>query len=155
MVLSRSSFLDMVVSHRNFDDGPLSHANVLAGYLILISRFLEGHRYYYHDDNDGGGGDGSGVDAPEKLWTILNTDRISSKYYTDKYLMGQARLELIGNLTRFLGWSNSDCGDCFHHWVDNGRTSTSDTVALLGNKNVKKLRERMVELEGIWPPREE
>lgn len=120
-------FLDVIASHKNFDDGPLPHANVIHGYLILLSRFLREH---------------------PSSWTLLDMDSMLQKYNADDNALESVRREMIHNLANFLGWQHGECSDCFDAWVD----STTDAVALLGNPTVKKLMKQMVELEGVWPP---
>jgi hypothetical protein len=126
-VVLHRGFLDVIASHKNFDDGPLTHANVIQGYLILLSRFLEEH---------------------QKNWMLLDMDSILQKYNRDEMELERVRREMIYKLVDFLGWQEGECWDCFDAWVD----STSDAVALLGNPTVKKLMKQMVELEGVWPP---
>jgi hypothetical protein len=132
-VVLHRSFLDTVASHKNFDDGPLSHANVIQGYLILLARFLDYHR-----------------EQQQQLWTVLDTDKISAKFHEDVYELGRARKEMVHRLAEFLSWPELECPECFDSWID----STSDYVTLLGNVNVKKLTKQMAELEGVWPPQE-
>ena len=139
VVLSRS-FIDTVASHAQFDEGTMNHANILQGYLILLSNFLMRHRY--HSLPDG---------MVEKVWTVVDVDKLSSKQYQDKYIMGQEHLQLVRNLTSFLNWKDSECDDCFHHWVE----SNMESEKVLGKRNVERLMEMVGELEGIWPPREE
>lgn len=136
-VVLHRGFLETVASHKNFDGDALTHANVIHGYLILLGRFLDSHRYYNNAAQD------------EKLWTVFNTDAISAKYYSDNNELEKARQETINKLQQFLGWSTEvNWRDCFHSWVD----SSSNYVTLLGNKNVKLLTKQMEDLEEIWPP---
>lgn len=135
-VVLHRGFLETVASHKNFDGDALTHANVIHGYLILLSRFLDSHRYYNNVQD-------------EKLWSIFNTDAISAKYYHDNNELEKARQETINNLQKFLGWTTEvNWRDCFDSWVD----SSSEYVSVLGNKNVKLLTKQMNDLEAIWPP---
>eukprot|EP00804_Cyclotella_cryptica_P004438 CCRYP_006854-RA/>CCRYP_006854-RA protein AED:0.19 eAED:0.19 QI:302/1/1/1/0/0/2/234/337 len=145
LVLHRP-FLNTIASHKNFDSGPMVHANVVQGYLILLSRFLDTHRF---DKLTGG-----------KIWTLLHVDRISSKYYADtsgnhednslNSQLNEARNVMVRNLAMFLNWPQVECPNCFDSWVD----STTDYVKILGNFNVKKLTKQWEKLESIWPPQE-
>ncbi|KAL7519695.1 hypothetical protein ACHAWX_004452 [Stephanocyclus meneghinianus] len=138
-VVLHRPFLNTIASHRNFDSGPMAHANVVQGYLILLSRFLDAYRF---DKVTG-----------EKIWTLLHVDKISSNNDADPSLNNQqkeSRNVLIRNLAIFLDWPQVECPNCFDSWID----STTDYVKILGNFNVKRLTKQLKELDGIWPPQE-
>ncbi|KAL3805394.1 hypothetical protein HJC23_009101 [Cyclotella cryptica] len=141
IVLDRP-FLETIASHRTWDDGPIGHSNIIRGFLILLSRFLNAHRM----DHSSG----------EKVWTVVFVEKLSVKYRglwykrKDRRVAFEARKDMIRNVATFLGWPQLECKYCFNSWVESKTDHTKDFEPEL----LQKLTEHMESLQGIWPPDE-
>jgi hypothetical protein len=60
-------YLETIGSHPDYDSGPITHSNIIQGFLIIPSRFLNAHRY---DKLNG-----------EKVWSIFFMEELSAHFY--------------------------------------------------------------------------
>ena len=127
-------FLETIASHRDWDGGPLTHSNIIRGFMLMLRRFLDTHLY--------------DLVSGRKLWCLVCVERIMAKNYETKRDVIVARRHVLSYLTAFLDWPSGDCSHCFDNW----RESTKDPLVVLGEENVAPLMEHMKELEGVWPP---
>jgi hypothetical protein len=138
-VVLHRPYMEIIASHPNFDGGPRRHSVVISGFIILLSRFLAGHMYSIS----------LGGNVP--LWTILCTDRLSSRSFLTEGELHESRASVLRYVANFLGWPDSACPECFDDWVESEKRSSpresfGDEAAdeILGNARM---------LESIWPPR--
>ncbi|KAL7516906.1 hypothetical protein ACHAWX_001876 [Stephanocyclus meneghinianus] len=135
-------FLETIASHRTWDDGPIGHSNIIRGFLILHSRFLNAHRLDYS--------------SGEKVWTVVFVEKLSvrnsSPWYKwkDRKIVFEARQDMIRHVATFLGWPLLECTYCFNSWVD----SKTDYTKVFEPELLQTLNEHMESLRGIWPPNE-
>lgn len=135
-------FLETIASHRTWDTGPIPHSNIIQGFLILHSRFLDTHKI---DPISG-----------DRVWTVVRVEKLSVKYHglwrnrKDRRQALEARKDMIRQVATFLGWKKVECKSCFDSWRD----STTDYSQVFEPKLLKVLTEHKESLNGIWPPAE-
>jgi len=135
-------FLETIASHRTWDTGPIPHSNIIQGFLILHSRFLEKH---YTDTFTG-----------KRVWTLVQVEKLSVKYHglwhnrKDRRQALDARKDMIRDVATFLGWPETRCKSCFSSWRD----STTDYSQVFDTEILEILTEHEKSLSGVWPPAE-
>ncbi|KAL3805396.1 hypothetical protein HJC23_009103 [Cyclotella cryptica] len=133
-------YLETIASHPDHDSGPITHSNIIQGFLILLSRFLDRHRY---DKLNG-----------EKVWTILFTEELAVQFYGPRSNREnwkralEARRDMLRELAFFLGWPQPECKHCFVTWQDSRKAYEE----AFSRKELNILRQHMKSLEGVWPP---
>lgn len=138
IVLNRP-YLETIASHPDFDSGPITHSNVIQGFLIILGKFLEGHRH----DNSG-----------EKIWLMINMETLAVLYYGPRSqrenhkLALEAKRDMVQKIATFLRWPQTECRDCFLNWKD----STKDHTQIFSPDEISLLRQHEQRLEGVWPP---
>ena len=139
-VLIHRSFVETIASHTEFDGNVQYHANVIKGFILLISRFLKR----------------TPVDLEGKpLWTLVCMERLMKKYYNgDDERRNISRQRILNYLNLFLGWgARSTCQGCWDSWKD----SSKQHEDILGEARVDILHDHMKDLKqrthGQWPPR--
>jgi hypothetical protein len=134
--------IETIASHADFDGGPIVHSNVIQGFLLILSRFLDSHRL----DTISG----------EKLWSVFRVERLAVRYYGPRDKRenhGSAflgRHQLIYDLATFLGWPVKKCQYCFATWKD----SSKDYTAMFSPEELALLEQHAADVQTIWPPRE-
>ncbi|KAL7551414.1 hypothetical protein ACHAWF_014621 [Thalassiosira exigua] len=145
-VVLHRPFLETVASHLNFDGGPQQHINVLAGYLLMIRRFLDEPSVNKADDVNG------------SAWMMVCMQHVTSTYHNGEQTRVQsARQDVISDLASFLAWPQGECEDCFDHWQDSKRTDPEAYLLRQGEEKGKPeilsiLERKKQHLNGIWPP---
>ncbi len=127
-------FLETITSHRNWDGRPLTHLNIIRGFMFMLRRFLDTHLY--------------NLVTGRRLWSLVCIERIMARNYDTERDAVAARHHVLSYLTEFLNWPDGDCPQCFDGW----RESTKDPLVILGDENMQALVGHMQELEGVWPP---
>lgn len=133
-------YLETIGSHPDYDSSPITHSNIIRGFLIILSRFLNAHRY---DKLNG-----------EKVWSIFFMEELSVNFYGPRSNREnwkralEARQDMLREMSLFLGWPQSECKHCFVTWRD----SLKDHEKSFSPKELNILRQHMQSLEGIWPP---
>ena len=135
LVVLHRPFLETITSHKDWDGGPIQHSNIISGFMIILSRFLNSHI----DD----------LVTGTKLWTLLCMESIYAKNYQSAEEVNEARKRVLLDLVTFLGWPVTECVDCFNSWHESSKIPEK----ALGLENMKILFEHMAALEGIWPPK--
>jgi hypothetical protein len=140
-VVLHRPYLETIASHPGFDGGPVEHSVVMSGFITLLSRFLSTHMYSAPSRD--------GRYAP--LWTIVCTDRLTSKSFRTEEELLEARASVLRYLANFLGWPVSTCPDCFDGWKEStkGRTPRER----FGDEATDEVLVHAKMLEAIWPPR--
>jgi len=133
IVLNRD-YTETIASHKDWDGGPETHSNIISGFMIILSRFLNSHV----DDSITGA----------RLWTLLCFESIFAKNYQTASEVSEARRHVLHDLATFLDWPVKECPDCFNHWHE----STKIPEQELGD-SMKIIFDHMSALEGMWPPR--
>jgi hypothetical protein len=67
LVVLHRPHVETIASHASFDGGPTVHSNVIQGFLLILSRFLDKHR---RDTISG-----------EKIWSVFCMEKLSVCYY--------------------------------------------------------------------------
>ena len=127
-------FLETIASHHEWDGGPVTHSNIIRGFMLMLRRFLDTHLY--------------DLVTGRRLWSLVCVERIMAKNYDTEHDSLVARRHVLSYLAEFLDWPDGDCPQCFDGW----RESTKDPLVTLGEENVQTLVEHMQYLEGVWPP---
>lgn len=133
-------FLETIASHRTWDTGPIPHSNIIQGFLILHSRFLDKH---FVDSFTG-----------KRVWTLVRVEKLSVKYHglwhnrKDRKQALDARRDMIRDVATFLGWPKTRCSKCFSSWRD----STTDYSQVFDPEILEILTEHEKSLTGVWPP---
>ena len=134
-VVLHRSYIETIASHFDFDGTAMQHSNVIRGFLLLLSRFLDSHTI---DTYTG-----------ERLWTLVCVDRMMGKVHEGNDESLQAtRQRIVDYLADFLGWERSDCVGCFDSW----RSSRKNHLKILGEENVNIVLSHMKGMGGVWPP---
>jgi hypothetical protein len=133
-VVLHRPFLETIASHRNWDGGPITHSNIIRGFMLMLRRFLDTHLF---DLVNG-----------RRLWSLVCVDRIMSKNYETENNAIVARQHILSYLASFLDWPEGECPHCFDNWIE----SAKDPLEVLGEENVMALVEHTPFLEGVWPP---
>ncbi|KAL7547940.1 hypothetical protein ACHAWF_011209 [Thalassiosira exigua] len=151
-VVLHRPYLETIASHRGFDNGPLEHSNVVSGFLLLLGRFLEGHKYGPPLAGIGAEGGGGGGGGPRRvpLWTVVCADKLSARAYASERDLATARETLIADLAEFLGWPVRSCPTCFDGWRESGKASPEERM---GKDVADAISANAKVLEGRWPPR--
>ena len=127
-------FFETVASHRNWDGGPITHSNVIRGFMLMLRRFLDTHLF--------------DVVSGKRLWSLVCIDRIMAKNYETENNAIVARQHILSYLASFLDWPEGNCPHCFDYW----RESTKDPLEVLGMETVMALAKHTPFLKGVWPP---
>ena len=134
-VVIHRPFIETIASHIKWDGGAVTHSNIIHGFLLILSRFLNAHRV---DLVTG---------AP--LWTLLCLENIMAKNYERDSDVEIARRNMLFHLADFLGWPVKECNHCFDMW----RESRKDPHVKLGD-DLENVLQHANQLIGVWPPRE-
>lgn len=132
--------IETVASHPGFDSGPLVHSNVIQGFLLILSRFLDSHR---RDAITG-----------ERIWSVFRTERLAVRFYgpPDKRenhaSAFAARREITRDMADLLGWPQTECQHCFVTWED----SKKDYNAMFTAHEIGVLEQHAADVKAIWPP---
>ena len=127
-------FLETIASHRDWDGGPITHSNIIRGFMLVLRRFLDTHLF--------------DLVSGRRLWSLVCVDRIMAKNYETEMDAINARRRIMSYLTTFLDWPEGDCPQCFDNW----RESAKDPMEVLGGEIVAALADHTPFLEGVWPP---
>ena len=135
-VVIHRPFIETIASHIKWDGGAVPHSNIIHGFLLILSRFLNTHR----------------VDlvTGTPLWTLLCLEQIMAKNYEHVDDVEMARRNMILHLANFLGWPVKECKHCFDMWHE----SRKDPYVKLGD-DLENVQQHANQLIGVWPPREE
>ena len=82
--------------------------------------------------------------------TSDNADGLSAAGYDSLESLERGRADVVARLADFMGWPVRVCPTCFDGWRESSKGSVEER---LGWEAVGALEERMLELEGVWPPR--
>ena len=140
-VVLHRPYLETIASHPGFDGGPVRHSILISGFIMLLSRFLSTHMYSAPSRD--------GKYSP--LWTIVCTDRLTSKSFTTENELLESRASVLRHLANFLGWPVSTCPDCFDGWRES--TKRVSPQERFGDEATDEVLVHAKMLESIWPPR--
>lgn len=135
-VVIHRPFIETIASHIKWDGGAVPHSNIIHGFLLILSRFLNTHR----------------VDlvTGTPLWTLLCLEQIMAKNYEHDDDVVMARRDILSHLADFLGWPVNECSHCFDMWHE----SRKDPYVKLGD-DLEDVLQHANQLIGVWPPSEE
>ncbi|KAL3768059.1 hypothetical protein ACHAW5_001446 [Stephanodiscus triporus] len=133
-VVLHRPFLETISSHPDWDNGPVTHSNIIRGFMLMLRRFLDTHLY--------------DLVTGRRLWSLVCVEHLTAKNHQTESDLLVARQHVMSYLTAFFDWPNENCPQCFDDWID----STKDPWEILGEENVKVLDVHMAFLVGVWPP---
>ena len=138
-VVLHRPYMETIASHPKFDGGPRRHSAVIGGFILLLSRFLRGHMY------------STSLGGTVPLWTIVCTDRLSSRNFSTEYELSESRAKVLGYMATFLDWPVRTCPECFDDWIESEKRSSPRES--FGDEAYDEILGHAGRLASIWPPR--